>query len=279
MFCIPVLTYHALHAPGNDYSTNDHISLEQDLALIRAERFTIVPLLTVVEYLLNGSNDWLSEGRYVALSFDDGTDHDYFDFSYPGITTLKSFYTLLLEHKSAVDSNQKHLVNATSFVIASPEARIMLDHTCIAGRKQWQDTWWQDAHASSVLNIANHSWDHCHPNLEVIAQQDQRKGSFLGIETFDDAKRQILDAEHFIRSKLTAPTGGLFAYPYGEWNDFLVQEFFPSNIAAFSAAFSTAGDYVTKDTNRWCIPRFVCGEHWQTSEQLVQILRGSIVKN
>ncbi len=276
MFRIPVLTYHSLHAPGNDYVSNDHIALEDDLALIRSLGFAVVPLSYVVDCLINGAHINLNERRLLALSFDDGSDHDYIDFAYTGIPTLKSFYTLLVEHKAQINSEHAQLVNATSFVVASPEARTVLDRSCIAGRDQWRDVWWKEANDSKILDIANHSWDHCHPSLQEIAQRDQQKGSFYGIDNYADANRQILAAELFISEKLMGQTNGLFAYPFGEYNDFLVHEFFPKNADTYTAAFTTGGEYITADSNRWCLPRFVCGEHWRSTTGLANILRESV---
>ncbi len=276
MFRVPVLTYHSLHAPGNDYLSNDHIALEDDLALIRSLGFTIIPLGFIVKCLLDGITTNLKGRRLLALSFDDGSDHDYIDFVYPGIPTLKSFYTLLLEHRALINYGQAQLLNATSFVIASPEARTVLDHSCIAGRDQWRDVWWKEAHDSKVLDIANHSWDHCHPSLERVALRNQDKGSFYGVDNYEDANQQILAAELFISEKLMGQTTGLFAYPFGEWNNFLVHEYFPKNTDTFTAAFTTDGDYITADSNRWCLPRFVCGEHWRSTTELADLLRESV---
>jgi hypothetical protein len=42
------------------------------------------------------------------------------------------------------------------------------------------------------------------------------------------------------------------------------------------AAFSTAGEYATRESNRWDIPRFMCGLHWKSPEGLEKILRGAM---
>ena len=49
---IPILTYHALHAPGWDYDSNDHVALATDLALLRQLDYRIVPLSVLVQHLL-----------------------------------------------------------------------------------------------------------------------------------------------------------------------------------------------------------------------------------
>ncbi len=111
-FQIPVLGYHSLNAPGNNYQSNDHIALEQDLKLIHREGFTILSASKLVDYLLNKCWNKLN-GNYVVLSFDDAPDVDYYDFHHPDVGCIKSFHTLL----------QQYNVPAISFVIASPEAQ------------------------------------------------------------------------------------------------------------------------------------------------------------
>ena len=140
---VPVLTYHGLHAPGWDYHENDHVALEQDLGLIDELGFKVVPLSVLVNHLFCREDARLESGKFVAISFDDGSDFDYQDFSHPDWGYLKSFRNLL--------ANWPQLgwdgcaPRGTSFVIASPAARSELDQTCIAGKDQWRDTWWREA--------------------------------------------------------------------------------------------------------------------------------------
>lgn len=267
---IPILTYHSLHAPGNDYSSNDHIALEQDLKTIRLHGFTPLPLSKIANWLDSSRHHDLLGTRYVGISFDDGCDHDFVDFSYPGIDTLHSFYTIL--HTNNQANPGETTASATSFVIASPQARSILDKECIAGRDQWRDEWWKSAQDTGLITIANHSWDHTHACLGFVAQQSQQKGNFYCIDNFHAADMQILQAEWYIKHQLDNQSSGLFAYPYGHHNPFLVDDYFPHHKNTFNAAFTTGGEYVTQETNRWCIPRFVCGEHWQQSDQLEAIL-------
>jgi hypothetical protein len=95
----PILTYHALHAPGWEYDTNDHVALEADLALLKQMGYRVVPLSVLVQHLFVKAIPSLQSGLFVGLSFDDGTDLDYFDFSHPGYGDLKSFHTLLTEQE------------------------------------------------------------------------------------------------------------------------------------------------------------------------------------
>jgi hypothetical protein len=266
----PILTYHALHAPGWEYDTNDHVALEADLALLKQMGYRVVPLSVLVQHLFVKAIPSLQSGLFVGLSFDDGTDLDYFDFSHPGYGHLKSFHTLLTEQEGL--GWDGGIPVATSFVIASPQARTELDETCIAGRDQWRDCWWRDAAKGGVLEIANHSWDHTHASLGSIAVDEKHRGTFAGIVDYDSADTEILQAEHFIRQQCEHRSVPLFAYPYGEYNDFLSKYYFPARKQWFEAAFTTAGEAVTAESKRWQLPRFVCGQHWDTSAGLEALL-------
>lgn len=268
---IPILTYHSLHAPGDDYHNNDHVALATDLQTIRGLGLTPISLESIARWL--NPDDAFRPGpdKYVGISFDDGCDHDFVDFSYPGIPTLVSMYNILRENNS--QHPQQAPFTATSFVIASPAARTRLDQACIAGRDQWRDNWWQEAEQTGLLRIANHSWDHTHPELDFVAQHAQQKGDFYCVDNWHDADMQILQAEWYIRHRSGSEKAGLFAYPYGHVNDFLAGQYFPHHQEKFLGAFSTAGDHVSAGTNRWRIPRFVCGDHWNNPQQLEKILR------
>ena len=94
---IPILTYHALHAPGWDYASNDHVALERDLAEIKSVGFRVVSLQRIAQAVIAGAVEELARHRLVGISFDDGTDHDYLDFSHPGYGHLKSMARVLRE--------------------------------------------------------------------------------------------------------------------------------------------------------------------------------------
>ena len=192
---IPVLAYHALHAPDKDYASNDHVALEEDLKLIRRLGFRVAPLAEIAELTWNRAPSRLDSGHWVGLSFDDGTDFDYLDIeAHPYLGHLKSFYTILRENGASTGRDWPQ-PTGTAFVIASPEARAVLDRTCIAGLNQWRDVWWAEAAQTGILEIGNHSWDHTHPTLDSVAQRDQRKGTFMGIDNLADADAQIIRAD------------------------------------------------------------------------------------
>ena len=273
---VPVLTYHALHAPGTDYTSNDHVALEEDLKVIARLGFGIADLPTVAAAAC-GNARALPEGRWVGLSFDDGTDYDFLDIELPDLGLLKSFRRILHEAEARGDVPMRRPAGL-SFVIASPGARDTLDRTCIAGRGNWRDVWWEDAAVDGLLGIGNHSWDHTHPSLDTVAQREQRKGTFHGIDNEADADAQIVQAERYIQARTGGRSQGLFAYPYGDAPDYLVDEHFPRHVERHgqAAAFVLTGAYVTAGANRWKLPRFSCGSDWRSPAELERILQDAI---
>ncbi|MEO8754158.1 MAG: polysaccharide deacetylase family protein, partial [Casimicrobiaceae bacterium] len=155
--------------------------------------------------------------------------------------------------------------------------RTLIDRLGMAGRGHWRDFWWGDMAATGVVGIANHSWDHTHIAAPVVRQREQQKGSFLGIDNEADANAQIAEAQRFIWYRSGGLALPLFAYPYGDAPDYLVQDYLPrrGDLHGLRAAFGTQGDYVRKGQDVWHIPRFVCGQHWHTPGELEGILRGA----
>ncbi len=270
---IPILTYHSLNGSGNDYAENDHLALAADLDAIRACGYSIAPLPDLAKYLAGTGAEWLDDGKWVGLSFDDGVDWDYCDLDDDDLGYLKSFYTILRE-RFATKPWRGPL--AVCFVIASPEVRSCLDRLCGAGMDNWRDTWWRAAAQSGLMAIGNHSWDHVHPGLPEYADWNEKSssGGFDRVTSLAVADRQIADAERYIRERLQGDSAGLFAYPYGQSSDYLVAEYFPcyAESLGIAAAFSTGGDYATRDSSRWNIPRFVHGDHWRSPDELAGIL-------
>src|SRR3982074_2020719 len=129
---IPILSYHGLHASANDYADNDHVALEEDLRLIKKLGFRVAPLANIARFVLGKGASPLDRGNWVGLSFDDGTDRDYLDMDHPVLGHIKSFYTILKDSGTGPHRAWPQ-PTGVSFVIASPEARAVLDRTCIAG--------------------------------------------------------------------------------------------------------------------------------------------------
>jgi peptidoglycan/xylan/chitin deacetylase (PgdA/CDA1 family) len=275
MACIPILTYHSLNIAGNDYLGNDHVGFREDLDLLTSLGWRIVPLEDGAQ-MLAGSRAELP-GKTVAITFDDGTNFDYEDLPHPSAGMQRSMLNIMRDFTTANPGAQPTM-HATSFVIASGDARTILDRTCVLGRGWWSDSWWQSAVASGFIHIANHSWDHCHDTLPAIAQRAQLKGTFVGVDNKADADAQIKSATEYIARIAPNPGASLLAFPYGESNAYLIEDYLPQQAKTgggrfVRAAFSGSRAPVTCETNRWCIPRYFCGHHWKSSDELRSILR------
>lgn len=266
---VPVLTYHSNNVAGNDYADNDHVALAADLRWLHRHRLRIVPLATVVDVLLGDASPRAVDGA-VALSFDDGSWFDWHDIEHPTCGWQRGFAGILSDFVAAT----AEAAHATSFAIVSPEARVTLDRTCLAGRGWWGDEWWPDATGSGLLSIQSHSWDHNHETLPTTAQHAQRKGTFRSIESWADADAQIRQAADWLDRRLAPQRTDLFAYPYGETSDYLLDEYFPRHTREHRvrAAFGTSPEPVTRDSPRWNLPRYVCGHHWRDESGLARLL-------
>lgn len=266
---VPVLTYHSNNISGNDYASNDHVALAADLGTISRLGLRIVPLHQVVAVLL-GEAEPATVERAVALSFDDGSWFDWHDLDHPICGPQRGFAGILREHAAQAAT----AVHATSFVIVSPLARDELDRTCLIGRSWWGDDWWLPAQREGLLAVENHSWDHNHHTLTRTAQRDGRKGSFSAIDSHEDADAQIRQAADWLDARLAPHHASLFAYPYGQANDYLVREYFPHHTAQHRvrAAFGTEPAPVESISPRWNLPRYVCGQHWRSGVELERLL-------
>jgi hypothetical protein len=271
---VPVLTYHAMNVGGNDYASNDHVALASDLRTLTRAGFTVEPLRHVVDRLLRGEDG--VQGRKVAICCDDGSDFDYRDIEHPAHGMQRSMVNVLRDFQREQPGAQATL-HITCFVIVSPAARSELDRTCMIGRGWWSDDWWKEALASGLAGIGNHSWDHHHGTLAVAPFADAPLGTFRSVTRDEIADHEILRAQRHLLHAVPNEAAALFAYPFGEYNDFLVDSYLPRLAArephgAPLAAFTTEPDYVRADSPRWRLPRFVCGEHWKSPGELDRIL-------
>jgi peptidoglycan/xylan/chitin deacetylase (PgdA/CDA1 family) len=265
-----VLTYHSGNIAGNAYGDNNLVALAQDLEQIHALRIDIVPLRRVVDALLGAPARELPE-RVVAITLDDGLDFDFVDLTHPFHGPQASVETILRRFSQRFGV----AVHATSFVIASPDARRqiakrgMLDHQWIG------DDWWSAAVASGRFHVANHGWDHLHPLVDSVAQGEGKTGSFAFVDRFEDADVQIRVAREYIESKAPNPGSAIFAYPYGRAADYVVEEYLPVHGVRHGTLAAVTGVPGTlhEGSNRWLLPRYTCGTDWRTPEELGRILR------
>jgi len=272
MVKIPVLTYHAINVITNDYAGNDHLALASDLETIRELGLSIIPLGRLVDWHQGLLTD-AEVSRSVAITFDDGSWFDFYDLDHPSCGMQRSMFNILK------DFNARHQTirpaHATSFVISSPQARRSLDKSCMVGKDWWGDQWWPEAAASGILDVECHSWDHVHPELDQVAQQDQLKGDFRQVKSFADAEIQFAKAGEYIGEVLAGARPTLFAYPWGLASDYVINEYLPQNHSRhrFRAAFTIEPGAVSRTDSRWLLPRFVCGRDWTSALGLTRILK------
>jgi hypothetical protein len=267
---VPVLTYHAVNIAGNDYANNDHVAFAADLRLIGEMGLRVVPLSWVVDQLLGDTHRDLSNA--VALTCDDGTDLDFFDIDFPPHGVQRSFYNGLLDAQSAAQPD----LHLTCFVIASPQAREHLDRECIFGRGWMSERWWQPAAQSGRIAIENHSFDHNHASIPLPGIGGMQRGSFFPVDNRERADAEIVAAARYIDRVIAPARTTLFCYPYGNVNDFLRREYFPhlQNVHGMRAAFGDGAEPIHAQSDRWNLPRYICGHHWKSQDELRVILRG-----
>lgn len=266
---VPVLTYHGNNVHGGAYHENDHVALADDLATIHRLGWRVVPLRHVVDAVL-GRLPFAALARCVALSCDDGSWFDWHDLDHPSAGRQRSFANVARDFRAATGA----WAGLTAFVIVSPEARAVLDRTCLVGRGWWTDDWWPEAARGDVLDVQSHSWDHNHETLERTAQRDHARGSFRNIATWPEADAEIRVANDWLDARCPSRRTTLFAYPYGESNPYLVHEYLPMHVAEhrLDAAFDTTAACVDAASDRWCLPRFVCGRDWRSTDELAALL-------
>jgi hypothetical protein len=266
---VPVLTYHANNITGNRYEDNDHTALAADLLAIHQAGYTIIPLLWVAEWL-QGLRDLtsLSTDKLIAISCDDGISLDYADGEFLDQGQQRSFYNQLNDFVAAVGEQQQPHAHLTCFVIASAKARKAIEQHSLQGQPLMTDDWWQEAAKANRISLENHSWDHRHPAI-----YEPREATFKTINHFTLAEQQVGFAKQQIE-RITGQPSRLFCYPFGQHNEFLVAQYFPAHAARHDiiGAFSCEPERVTLESNPWCIPRYVCGLHWQTANDFKDLI-------
>jgi len=243
--------------------------LPQVLAQAQALQVPILPLLTLVEALRTQRSHELPE-HFICLSFDDGQDMDFVDVQHPVHGKQPSFASIMREAEHAGASP----VHATSFVIASPQARAQIQDREMLGFPWMSDQWWNAAVASGRFHIASHSYDHLNLSLDSVKQRDDVRNDFSSIDNYEDANWQIGKARELIETICPNPGSAagsaLFAYPFGHTSRYLLEEYWPR----FAHEHQTIGavtcepSLVIAKTPCFEIPRLVFGMHWNAISEL-----------
>ena len=169
--------------------------------------------------------------------------------------------------RSILRNSNTHI---TLFAIASVRAREQIGAETLGNDSFMTNSWWREADQSPWAAIENHGWDHCHP---AVSEPVGGAGTFSGVSDFESCNQQVNIAADSIAA-ITGRRPDLLAYPYGESSDFLRNTYLPEyeNEHGMRAAVSTTPDYASLKSNRWDIPRFICGRDWNSPEGFQQIL-------
>ena len=269
---VPVLAYHAVNIAGNDYATNDHVAFAADMRLIDDLGLRIVPLHWVVDQVIGTADRDLS--RCVALTCDDGSAFDFHDLDHPAHGPQRSLFHCMQDFITERGEDAQPHLHLTSFVIASPEARQRMDQVCLAGLGWMGEEWWREANESGLMAIENHTWDHNHPCLETPGIDGLPRGSFLDVNNHTRAEAEIAAATRYINERIAPARTRIFCYPFSHVPEYLRSEYLPDATAGHGilAAMGDGATPVTQQSDRWNLPRYICGWHWKSPETLRTIL-------
>lgn len=268
---VPVLAYHGYNLSGNDYQSNDLVAFASDLATIDRLGLRVIRLATVVDWVLGLVGD-VAVANGVALSCDDGTDFDARDLDHPVHGPQRSFLSRLRDH-AQTSGAREHELELTCFVIASPSARAQLDARCLYGRDWMSEQWWQPAQASGLVRIQSHGWDHVHPQVDPVAQRDNRKEDFTAVASYVECTAQLACARHYLAARLD-PAPDLLAWPWWQYSDYAHDVYMPQYSVehGFRAAFGGPSGMVERNRSRYALPRLTCGHDWRSPAELEALL-------
>lgn len=263
---VSILTYHSQNIRGDSPDSNDHVALAADLAALHAAGKRVIPLDGLLDWLEGNSGDEAVRNA-VVITFDDGCDLDVRDIDYPGHGLQRSLLGIMEDFLHDV-SEDRSALHATSFVIASHDARRQIDAASLFGQGWISDDWWRAADTGGMLAVENHGWDHNHPALEGAS-----RGSFHTVDSHEQCIEQVVRAAEAIEEK-TGRRPRYFAYPFGESSAYIRDVFFPDfeGVHLCRAALGTEPGPVSRSANRWNLPRYVCGRDWGSPQDLISLL-------
>lgn len=295
---VPILLYHSRHVEEPcTYGHNDLLAMEEDLETLHAEGFTVVPVYWLVEWAMGWRRGDTLPAKAVGLTLDDGYDSDFLERTpndHP-CAPLKSAYTILQEFQERyADELPDHSPHLSTFVIASKEVRKLLEED------HFQSNWWAAAHHSPLMEVYSHGSDHDHPVIEEklwdeglqawLPASGHADGDWSGKlrpnrnSNLESNRIHIADAAQYIAEKIGA-WPDLLAYPMGKVSNYTKNEYLPNyfhehgTVAAFCTEIAGRGpsprNYMSRSSDRWCLPRLTHGYSWRTPEEFLTILRGA----
>ena len=264
-----ILAYHSQNIAGNETGNNDHVALAADLDALHAAGCRFVSLGTLTNTLFDNVSP-VPGSPLVCLTFDDGCDFDVRSLEFPGHGLQTGLLQIMEDFVERHGHAAQPGLHATSFVIASPEARRLIDSKSLFGSSHMSDDWWQEADSHPMMAIGNHGWDHNHPDLE---EEHYPRGGFEQVSSPEHCHQQVVQAADYIAQK-TGRRPRFFAYPFGESSEYIRNTYFPmlGDEHGCLAAIGTDPGLVTAQSNRWNLPRFVCGRDWSNPAELLSTL-------
>lgn len=268
---VPILTYHSCNISGNSYETNDQLALSEDLQRIARKGWQVIKLRSLVESLRGDSNRDFS--RCVVLTCDDGYISDVRPMTFPVhglqpglLGTLQAFLA-----ESPISFPEMEL---SSFVIADPITREALDRTGLLNEGWMGEDVWHFAQDSGLMQIECHSWDHNHAVLGSDGPDRMPRGDFFVVDNEIRARYEIDQSLDYLNARLNGGPCRLFAYPYGHVNDYLRTDYLPRNAERLGLIAAVGGkpEPVTRNSDLWNLPRYICGAHWQSPDEFEAIL-------
>jgi peptidoglycan/xylan/chitin deacetylase (PgdA/CDA1 family) len=200
---------------------------------------------------------------------------DYYDIDYPEHGCQRSLFNAMRDLRRERGLNAQPHLHLTAFAIASQQARSIMDKECLFGCDWMRDTWWRAAGASGLMAIENHSYDHNHPVLPSPGIDDMPRGSFLHVDNAIRAEAEIAAAQQLLNDRLAPRRSTLFCYPFGHVPDYLRLLWLPDHGEQHGllAAFGDGAQPIELASERWNLPRYICGWHWKSPDGLAAILR------
>jgi len=264
-----ILAYHSQNIAGNKTNNNDHVALAADLEALHAAGCRFVSLATLVDTVFAGGEQ-APHAPLVCLTFDDGCDYDVRSLEFPGHGIQPGLLQIMEDFVERHGKAAQPGLHATSFVIASPEARRQIDSKSLFGSGHMSDDWWRKADAHPMMAIGNHGWDHNHPDLE---EGHYPRGGFEQVNSAGHCHQQVVQAAEYI-ARQTGRSPRFFAYPFGESSAYIREEYFPmrGDEHGCLAAIGTEPGMVSAKSDRWNLPRFVCGRDWSAPAELLAVL-------
>ena len=229
-----------------------------------------MPLRDIVAALLGHDAGRLPE-PVAALTLDDGLDFDFVELVHPFHGAQPSVRTVLEGHERAYGER----MHATSFVIASPDARRQIAAREMLGYAWIGEHWWAAAVASGRFDIGNHGWDHVSPSVTTAAEPGGKAGSFRHVDTFDEADLQVRVAREYIAARAPNPGAAFFAYPYGDESAYAADDYLPRHVERHGTdrRVHRAARSDPRASDRWRLPRYTCGLDWRSTAELARIVR------